>query len=140
MGAAGGVIRELNTKHFSWRELFVRAVTGAFGAALAGLYLKHTTYPLEMQFAIAGAIGTTACELIRAVRGWIIRKMGGDERGLDMDEDNEVPERMGSADSSSGGDNLFSDGGIPADTDSNKCSTCWNDECDKRCCKGSEAE
>lgn len=77
MGAAGGVIRELNTKTFSWRELLVRAITGAFGAALAGLYLKHMEYPIEMQYAIAGAIGATACELIQAVQKWIIRKIGG---------------------------------------------------------------
>ena len=57
----------------------MRAITGAFGAALAGLYLKNTCYPIEVQFAIAGAIGTTATELIKAVQVWIMRRLTGDE-------------------------------------------------------------
>ena len=55
MGAAGGVIRAMNTKDFTWKNLITRAITGGFGAALAGLYLKHTPYAIEAQFAIAGA-------------------------------------------------------------------------------------
>ena len=57
MGAAGGVIRAMNTKNFTWKNLITRAITGGFGAALAGLYLKHTPYTIEAQFAMAGAIG-----------------------------------------------------------------------------------
>ena len=79
IGALGGVIKAINSKDFSWHELIRRAVTGAFGGALAGLYLKNTPYPIEMQFAIAGAIGTVACELIKTIQLWIAQKLGGDE-------------------------------------------------------------
>ena len=79
LGAAGGVIKAINVKDFSAKDLTVRAITGAFGAALAGLYLKNTCYPIEVQFAIAGAIGTTATELIKAVQVWIMRRLTGDE-------------------------------------------------------------
>ena len=79
LGAAGGVIKAINVKDFSVKNLTVRAITGAFGAALAGLYLKNTCYPIEVQFAIAGAIGTTATELLKAVQIWIMRRLTGDE-------------------------------------------------------------
>lgn len=78
LGAAGGIIKAINVKNFSAKDLTVRAITGAFGAALAGLYLKNTCYPIEMQFAIAGA-RTTATELIKAVQVWIMRRLTGDE-------------------------------------------------------------
>ena len=79
LGAAGGIIKAINVKDFSAKNLMVRAITGAFGAALAGLYLKNTCYPIEVQFAIAGAIGTTATELLKAVQIWIMRRLTGDE-------------------------------------------------------------
>ena len=74
MGAAGGVIRAMNTKNFTWKTLITRAITGGFGAALAGLYLKHTPYTIEAQFAIAGAIGSMSCELIQAAQTWLMNK------------------------------------------------------------------
>ena len=74
MGAAGGAIRAMNTKDFTWKNFFTRAVTGAFGAALAGLYLRHTPYAIEAQFAIAGAVGSMSCELIQAAQTWLMNK------------------------------------------------------------------
>ena len=74
MGAAGGAIRAMNTKDFTWKNLIIRAVTGGFGAALAGLYLRHTPYAIEAQFAIAGAIGSMSCELIQAAQTWLMNK------------------------------------------------------------------
>ena len=99
LGAAGGFIRELNTKKFSWKELLVRGITGAFGAVLAGLYLKHTAYSIEMQYAFAGAIGATAPELMKAVQHWLIRKLGGDEHDLDEGNNNDVSKEMDTPDS-----------------------------------------
>lgn len=84
IGACGGAIRALNQEHISWKDLIIRAITGAFGAFLAGLYLKHTVYSFEMQYAIAGAIGAVAPELFKAVQLWIIQKLGGDEHLVDM--------------------------------------------------------
>ena len=74
MGAVGGAIRAMNTKNFTWKNLIIRAVTGGFGAALAGLYLKHTPYAIEAQFAMAGAIGAMSCELIQAAQSWLMNK------------------------------------------------------------------
>ena len=74
MGAVGGAIRAMNTKNFTWKNLIIRAVTGGFGAALAGLYLRHTPYAIEAQFAMAGAIGSMSCELIQAAQTWLMNK------------------------------------------------------------------
>ena len=74
MGAAGGAIRAMNTTDFTWKNLFTRAVTGGFGAALAGLYLRHTPYPIEAQFAMAGAVGSMSCELMQAAQIWLMNK------------------------------------------------------------------
>lgn len=96
LGAVGGLIRELNVKRFSWKDLFSRAVTGMFAGMLVGMYLKHSSYGLEMQYAITGIVGATAPELMKAAQHWIIHKLGGedndnteeserDNRGLDAD-------------------------------------------------------
>ena len=74
MGAAGGAIRAMNTKNFTWKNLIIRAITGGFGASLAGLYLRHTPYAIEAQFAIAGAVGAMSCELIQAAQTWLMNK------------------------------------------------------------------
>ena len=74
MGAAGGVIRALNTKNFTWKNLIIRAITGGFGAALAGLYLRHAPYAIEAQFAIAGVVGSMSCDLIQAAQTWLMNK------------------------------------------------------------------
>ena len=96
LGAVGGLIRELNVKRFSWKDLFSRAVTGMFAGMLVGMYLEHSGYGLEMQYAITGIVGATAPELMKAAQHWIINKLGGedndnteeserDNRGLDTD-------------------------------------------------------
>lgn len=90
MGAAGGAIRAMNTKDFTWKSLFTRAVTGAFGAALAGLYLRHTPYAIEAQFAIAGAIGSMSCELIQAAQTWLMNK-ATNQGGVGYDPYNQNP-------------------------------------------------
>ena len=83
LGAAGGLIRELNMKKFSWKDMLCRFITGAFAGLLAGLYLKHTGYSFETQCAFTGAIGATAPELLKAVQRWIIRKLGGEPGDCD---------------------------------------------------------
>lgn len=129
LGAAGGVIRELNTKSFTWKELCTRAVTGAFGAALAGLWLKHTAYSIEAQFAIAGAIGTTSCELIKAVQNWIETKLGGKLNDLFFEEsDGDIP-RMDTTDTDTGDSNIHRDTHNEATGDNNPCTDCYTDEC-----------
>ena len=87
MGAAGGAIRAMNTKDFTWKNLIIRAVTGGFGAALAGLYLRHTPYAIEAQFAIAGAIGAMSCELIQAAQTWLMNK-ATNQGGYGADDQN----------------------------------------------------
>ena len=90
MGAAGGVIRAMNTKDFTWKNLIIRAVTGGFGAALAGLYLRHTPYTIEAQFAMAGAIGSMSCELIQAAQTWLMNK-ATNQGGVGYDPYNQNP-------------------------------------------------
>ena len=89
-GAVGGAIRAMNTKNFTWKNLIIRAVTGGFGAALAGLYLRHTPYAIEAQFAMAGAIGAMSCELIQAAQTWLMNK-ATNQGGVSYDPYNRNP-------------------------------------------------
>lgn len=109
LGAVGGLIRELNVKHFSWKDLFSRAVTGMFAGLLVGMYLKTSDYGLEMQYAITGIVGATAPELMKAAQHWIINKLGG--------EDNDDTEESKRSDRRLDTDNTVSTTDNPASKD-----------------------
>lgn len=88
LGGAGGAIKSINDDTFSFRELIIRVITGAFCAVLMGLYLKTTTYPLEMQFAFAGAVGVAGGDLIKALIKRMTKEITGENfevKDVDLD-------------------------------------------------------
>ena len=138
LGAAGGLIRELNMKKFSWKDMLCRFITGAFAGLLAGLYLKHTGYSFETQCAITGAVGATAPELLKAVQRWIIRKLGGEPGDCedkpegntdDTATDMEADKKMAAADNSNhvADTAVDDDAGKAECSDSKETSTAGND-------------
>lgn len=67
LGGLGGAVRSLNEGEH-WRAVLVRIVTGSFFATLGGLLSEITGFPLSVQYAIAGAIGCCASEIMRSIQ------------------------------------------------------------------------
>lgn len=67
LGGLGGAVRSLNEGE-TWKAVLVRIVTGSFFATLGGLLSEVTGFPLSVQYAIAGAIGCCASEIMRSVQ------------------------------------------------------------------------
>lgn len=77
LGAMGGIIRSINVRPFSVKELIIRTLTGGFAASLAMLYLSTTTYPPSMQSFICGAVGVLGTDLLNAVRDRMYKDITG---------------------------------------------------------------
>ena len=67
LGGLGGALRSLNEKE-PWKLVLIRIVTGSFFATLGGLLSEVTGFPLSVQYAIAGAIGCCASEIMRTIQ------------------------------------------------------------------------
>lgn len=67
LGGLGGAVRSLNENE-PWRLVFTRIITGSFFATLGGLLSEVTGFPLSVQYAIAGAIGCCASEIMRTIQ------------------------------------------------------------------------
>lgn len=67
LGGLGGAVRALNENE-TWKAVLVRITTGSFFATLGGLLSEVTGFPLSVQYAIAGAIGCCASEIMRSVQ------------------------------------------------------------------------
>lgn len=67
LGGLGGAVRSLNEDE-PWKAVVVRVVTGSFFATLGGLLSEITGFPLSVQYAISGAIGCCASEIMRSVQ------------------------------------------------------------------------
>ena len=78
LGAMGGIVRSINVRPFSVKELVIRTVTGGFAATLAMLYLSTTTYPPSMQSFICGAVGVLGTDLLNAVRDRLYKDITGE--------------------------------------------------------------
>lgn len=87
LGAMGGVIRSINVRPFSVKELVIRTVTGGFAASLAMLYLATTTYPPSMQSFICGAVGVLGTDLLNAVRDRLYKDITGEASRHDAPTD-----------------------------------------------------
>lgn len=75
LGGLGGAVRSLNEQE-SWRLILIRIVTGSFFATLGGLLSEVTGFPLSVQYAIAGAIGCCASEIMRSVQRHLPKAIG----------------------------------------------------------------
>ena len=87
LGAMGGVIRSINVRPFSLKELLIRTVTGGFAATLAMLYLTTTSYPPAMQSFICGAVGVLGTDLLNAVRIRLYKDITGETSAHDTPAD-----------------------------------------------------
>ena len=67
LGGLGGAVRSLNEKE-PWKLILTRILTGSFFATLGGLLSEVTGFPLSVQYAIAGAIGCCASEIMRTIQ------------------------------------------------------------------------
>lgn len=67
LGGLGGAVRSLNEGE-PWRLVVTRIVTGSFFATLGGLLSEVTGFPISVQYAIAGAIGCCASEIMRMIQ------------------------------------------------------------------------
>lgn len=67
LGGLGGAVRSLNENEPA-RLIVIRVVTGSFFATLGGLLSDVTGLPLSVQYAIAGAVGCCASEIMRSLQ------------------------------------------------------------------------
>lgn len=75
LGGLGGAVRSLNENE-PWRAVLVRIITGSFFATLGGLLCEVTGFPLSVQYAIAGAVGCCASEIMRSVQKHLPKVIG----------------------------------------------------------------
>lgn len=75
LGGLGGAVRSLNEKE-PWKLVLIRIVTGSFFATLGGLLSEVTGFPLSVQYAIAGAIGCCASEIMRTIQQHLPNAIG----------------------------------------------------------------
>jgi hypothetical protein len=75
LGGLGGAVRSLNEGE-PWKAIIIRIVTGSFFATLGGLLSEVTGFPLSVQYAIAGAIGCCASEIMRSVQRHLPKAIG----------------------------------------------------------------
>ena len=78
LGAMGGIVRSINVRPFSVRELIIRMLTGSFAAFLAYLYLSTTNYSPALQSAICGAVGVLGTDLLNAIRDRMYKEITGE--------------------------------------------------------------
>lgn len=75
LGGLGGAVRSLNENE-PWRLVLVRILTGSFFAVLGGLLSEVTGFPISVQYAIAGAIGCCASEIMRTIQQHLPNMVG----------------------------------------------------------------